>query len=138
MMDYSSLLSSRKDEGILLKSLSAAPSEICSGQSNDESRGSFLHHSMNLFGRPPDLYQLAVVENVCAYHAVKIIVNERKVPHLMLDKSDAVNGSSLQSIFECFERCFGDVKGYNLKAVFAEKYGMTTRPATYIQNPLCA
>src|SRR6267378_2538200 len=129
-MDYSTFFSFSENVGIRLQFLPVTLSEICRGQSNDDGRGSVLHYPVDLFGRLFDLRQLAVVENVCAYHAVKIIVNERKVPHLVLDKSDAVNGSSLQSIFECFERCFGDVKGYNLKALFAEEHGMTTRTAT--------
>jgi hypothetical protein len=84
---------------------------------------------MNFSGRLLDLHQPAVVENVCADHAIKIIVYERKVPHLMLDKGDVVDGSSLQPTFKRLEGCFGNVKGYNLKALFAEKYGMTTCPS---------
>src|SRR5256885_3480901 len=137
-MDYSPLLSFRKNEGILLQSPAVAPSEICHGESNNERRGSLLHHSMKLFGRLLDLRQPAMVEDVCADHAVKIIVYERKLPHLMEDKSDVVNRGSFQSSFECFEGCFGNVKSHDLKTSFTENYGMTTCPATQIQNPLCA
>src|SRR6266581_4339792 len=123
-MDYSPLLSFRKNEGILLQSPAVAPSEICRGQRNDESRSSPLHHPMNLFGRLLDLRQPAVVENICTNHAVKIIVYERKVPHLMEDRCDVFNGSSLQPIFKRLEGCFGNVKSHDLKTSFTENYGM--------------
>src|SRR6266702_5743457 len=93
---------------------------------------------MNLSGRLSDLYELSVVENVCADHTVKVIVYERQLRHFMIDKSDVIDGSSFQSSLKRFEGCFRNVESHNLEASLAEKYGMTTCPTAEVQNSLCA
>src|SRR5712692_867103 len=129
-MDYSLLLSLSENVCIRLQFPPVTPSEICRGQGHDESQGPLLHHSINLSSRLLDLCELPVVENVYTDHPVKIIVYERQLQHVMPDKSDIVDGSSFQSTFKNREGCFRDVESLNLKTSLAEKYGMTTCPAT--------
>src|SRR5947208_4176364 len=89
---------------------------------------------MNLSTRPLDLSQSPVVEDVCTDHTLKVVVYERQLPHLMIDKSDIRNRSSLQPAFKGLESRFRDVQSHNLKSLFAKKHGVTTCPATEVEN----
>jgi len=56
----------------------------------------------------------------------------------VFDENDVSYGSSSQPAVKGPECRFRNVESYYLKSLFAEKYGVTTGPATYVENRLCA
>ena len=129
MVDYSPLLAFCEDVSVGLQLLAATFSEIRGGQSHDERRGLFSHHSSNLPNYLFDLRDFSMVKDVGADDTIKVAVYERKIPHLVLDKGYGIDRSSFQTAIKGFEGRFRNVKSYYLKSLFAQKYGMTTGPA---------